>query len=124
MQVRRASPRAAKPSEKPYFPDGAHPTTMLFANLPLVRSTEATRPRNGAGSPMCPDKPDLLRARLWSGPAIDRLLDNLTHSVEPPARAFDSLLAPNDRRANLCVFNSEFHLLIEHIYLSIFLPKF
>jgi hypothetical protein len=40
--------------------------------------------------------------------------DNLAHPIEPPARALSSLLPSNDRGADLRVFNSEFHLLIEH----------
>src|SRR5215475_3314804 len=59
-------------------------------------------------------EPDLLGARLGGGTVIDSLLYNLAHPIEPPAGAFHPLLAPHDRRAYLCVFNSEFHLLIKH----------
>jgi hypothetical protein len=53
------------------------------------------RPGSARGA-VRPSKPNLFRARLWSGTAVYSLLDDLTHPVEPPPSAFHSLLTPDD----------------------------
>jgi hypothetical protein len=63
----------------------------LFANLAFRRIR-----RHLANDLVGSVKPDLFRARLWSRTAIDSLLDNLAHPIEPPASALHSLLAAND----------------------------
>jgi hypothetical protein len=95
-----------------------------FANLPLLRIHRTSLLRRFADAPVSTRKPDLFRARLRRRAMLDSLPDYLAHAIEPPARALCLLLASNDGRTTLGIFDSEFHLLVEHIFTFLFFAKF
>src|SRR5262249_62405685 len=91
--------------------------------LPFLRSRKGRLLRNLADVSVSTLEPDLLGARLGSRAMLDGFADNLAHPVEPPAGALCSLLSSNDGWTKLCVFNSEFHLLIQNILPFYFFVK-